>query len=128
MDENVVITAVSYYDKKYYFNEACKDMPGGVAKEILNLCKIGAEMTQGVFFISYNNDGGIIFSVKGAEDDHNFDDIGARLITDKLAKENTELINSLQLWHALTRTEKGVNLKKRLEKTNERRETDASRD
>jgi len=118
MENKNIIAAASYYNKKYYFDPNCVDIPGGVKKELEALCKTGAEMVQGIFDISYNDIGEIGFKVSGEEEDHNFDEIGARIIIDKLVKENEELIKSLQLWHALYKTEKGQKIREQLTANN----------
>ena len=115
MDETkTVIAAASYYNKKIFINPDCADIPEGVRSELLDLCKQGAEMAKGVFQIGYNQNGEVIFSANGDEDDAAFDEINARVITDKLIKDNTELIKSIQLWHALYVTEIGKSLRNKM--------------
>ena len=114
MNKNCIISAASYYNKKYYFNPDCGNIPDGVKKELEVLCKTGAEMLQGIFDISFDQNGSIVFEASGAEDDFDFDEIGSRIITDKLVKDNEQLVKSLQLWHALYKTEKGQKVREKL--------------
>jgi len=118
-DGKEIIAAASYYNKKYYFNEICAEMPGGIKKELAALCKLAAEEIQGIFTVSLDNGGSVAFAASGEESDHGFDEIGARLITDKLVVDNAELIKSIQLWHALNMTELGRKVKERLIAANE---------
>ena len=109
--EKHIFAAASFYNKKYFFDEACADIPGGVQAELSAFCKSAAEMIQGIFYAAYD-DNDIIFGSQSAEDDLNFDEIGARLITDRMVDENPELVKSLRLWHALYKTEQGKKIRK----------------
>ena len=119
MEEKNIIAAASYANKKYFFDaESCAEIPGGVRKELETLCKSAAELIQGVFSVAYMQKSGEIIFAADSDDDNeiDFDEIGARLITDKFVKENSELIKSLQLWHALYKTEQGQKIIEKLKK------------
>ena len=113
MDDMKIFAAASYRGKKFYFDENCSDMPSGVKDEVITLCKSAAELVQGVFYVSYD-DSDVTFGSRADDGDTDFDEIGARLMTEIIIEEHAELHKSLRLWHALYRTDRGAALREKL--------------
>jgi len=102
-----IITAASFYKKARYFNDTYKNLPTAVREELLAACALTAEAVRGVVSIGFYSDGTVFIEAEGAEDDWNYDEIGARLIVDEMTTEKAELLRALRLWYAAFCTEEG---------------------
>ena len=105
-----VIAASSAYNKKYFFNGEFASMPKGVQDEIRILCTLFTEKCGGIFTLGYVTDGSVFMEAEKAEDDLDYDEIGARLETDRLQKEKSKFFHSLSLWFAAFKTEDGKSI------------------
>ncbi|MDR2899088.1 MAG: DUF6145 family protein, partial [Clostridiales bacterium] len=89
----------SVYTRKYYVNPEYKALPAAVLADIHKMCTVYAEKLHCEFSLKFDGNGDVFFETNAPETDYNFDEIGAKLDTDRLARENRELFNGLKLWY-----------------------------
>ena len=106
MDKDM-IAAASFYKRARYFNERYSGLPTAVRDEVTAMCAVAAESVRGVIALGFYADGTVFVEANGAEDDFNYDEIGARLLIDGLMEEKKEMFRALQLWYAAFMTDEG---------------------
>lgn len=97
-DENVIIGA-SVYKQKYYINEKYKSLPSAVLEELREICVIYANKLHCIFTINFDEYGEIYIDTKSETWDYHYDEIGAKLDSDKILRDNRELVESLEMWY-----------------------------
>jgi len=98
--KKTVLSAASCYNKKYYINpDMEKSLPAQIKEEIKALVASMAEKIHCVFILGFYENGDIYIETTSEENDFDFDEIGARLETEKIKREKTELLDSLNLWY-----------------------------
>jgi len=102
-----ILTAASFYKRARYFNERYANLPTQVRDELLAACSLAAEQARGIVTLGFYEDGSVFVEANGAEDDLNYDEIGARRIVDTMLDEKEELFRSLRLWYAAFCTDEG---------------------
>jgi hypothetical protein len=113
--EKKTLAAASFYKQAYSFNETFGGLPADIKNEIKILCVSLAQKLHGVFTLGFYEDGSLYFEAFGETEDYNFDEIGAKLETDKLTTEKKELIKALTLWYAIYQTADGEKARKEWE-------------
>lgn len=100
-DEPVVLCGASWYEQKYYFNPLFGKLPKSVKDELQILCVTFTEDVGGILTIEFGADGMPRFSVRSAEGDARFDEIGSELKIRRLQKDKEELMEKLALFYRL---------------------------
>lgn len=95
----IVLCAASYYNQKYFFNNDLSPLPESIQKDIKTISICMAQKIQGIFTIGFYEDGNIFLESQGNENDFDYDEIGARIETDKLKENEKELFKALQNWY-----------------------------
>lgn len=80
-----------------------KNLPSQIKDEIKALVASMAEKLHCIFTLGFYENGNIYIETSSVENDFDFDEIGAKLETEKIKKEKAELLNSLNLWFKVTR-------------------------
>ena len=102
--KKIVLSAASCYNKKYYINPNMeKNLPSQIKDEIKALVASMAEKLHCIFTLGFYENGNIYIETSSVENGFDFDEIGAKLETEKIKKEKAELLNSLNLWFKVTR-------------------------
>jgi len=102
-----ILAAASFYKRARYFNDEYANLPTQVRDELLAACSLAAEQTRGIVTLGFYEDGTVFAEASGAEDDLNYDEIGARLLVDTMLEEKADLFRSLRLWYAAFCTDEG---------------------
>lgn len=97
--EQVVLCAASSYNKKYYINPSMQKLPEQVKEEVRVVCVSVAEKIHGIFTIGFFEDGTVYMEASKAENDFDYDEIGAGLETERIKREKRELLAALKLWY-----------------------------
>ncbi len=101
--KKIVLSAASCYNKKYYINpDMEKNLPSQIKEEIKALVASMAEKLHCIFTLGFYENGDIYIETSSVENDFDFDEIGAKLETEKIKKEKSELLDSLNLWFKVT--------------------------
>ncbi len=99
--DKIVLAAASCMEQKYFFENKFKGLPIEVQKELQILCVTLAEKLGCTFLIGFYEDGEVYFETVAAENDLNFDEIGAELEIKEILRKHKELIHALELWYQL---------------------------
>ena len=99
--ERKILAAASFYNQKYYISPEFSGLPRDVQQEIQVMAVVTAEKIHGIFTIGFDEDGEMFFETMGAEDDFDYDDIGAGLEVSRLRREQRELMEALKLWYSI---------------------------
>lgn len=113
MQENV-IAAASWEKQKFYFSGEYDGIPQSIKEDIQIICVTLAEKLCCTFIIKFDEEGNVYFETVKAEDDFNFDDIGAELEIKAIQRKEKELLNALRLWYLIYKTDKGESIKAEL--------------
>ena len=95
------LCGASWYNQKYYLNPAFDKLPESVRDELQIMAVEFTEDVGGVFTIEFGEDRLPRFSVRSAEGDPRFDEIGAELKIRKLQREKEELLIRLALFYRI---------------------------
>jgi len=102
--EKKILSAASFYKKSYYFNfDDFADLPYAVQKELQKIITSAAEHTRGEILMGIYSDGQVFLESRGADDDYDYDEIGAKYYVNKTAKDEEEFFESIQIWYMVTR-------------------------
>lgn len=99
--EETTLLGASWYNQKYYFNEAFAGLPKDVQDELHILAVEFTEDVGGVFTIYFGEDACPHFSVRSAEGDQRFDEIGAELLIKKYQREKADLMSRLAVFYRI---------------------------
>lgn len=95
------LCGASWYNQKYYLNPAFDKLPEDVRRELQIMAVEFTEDVGGVFTVEFGEDRFPRFSVRSAEGDPRFDEIGAELKIRKLQREKEALLEKLTLYYRL---------------------------
>lgn len=95
------LCGASWYNQKYYLNPAFDKLPESVRDELQIMAVEFTEDVGGVFTIEFGEDRLPRFSVRSAEGDPRFDEIGAELKIRKLQREKEKLLIRLALFYRI---------------------------
>lgn len=100
--EKIILGAASRYNRKYYINpEMEKKLPSDVKEDLKAMCSSMAEKLHCIFTIGFYTNGNVYIETISEENDFDFDEIGAKLETEKIKREKAEFFNSLNLWYKI---------------------------
>ena len=97
--DKLTIGKASVYKKTYYYNKFFDRLPDAVKEEIQNLCTFYSAKLHCVFSVKFRENGDVYFETQAEDWDMNYDEIGASLDMNKLARERRELFLSLKMWY-----------------------------
>lgn len=111
-----ILAVANFEQQKYFFEPEFSGLPEMVRKEIQVICVNFAQKLGCTFLMGFYENGEIYFESVQAEEDLNFDEIGAELEIKKILRERKELLKMLRLWYMIYFTEEGEKWKKELER------------
>ena len=95
------LCGASRYQQSYYFNPEFYKLPESVKADLKRICVGFVEDAGGIFTIEFGEDGAPRFTVRSAEGDPGFDEIGAELCIRKLRKTEAELLRQLEVFYRI---------------------------
>lgn len=98
-EERVILCGANAYDKKYYFNEAFKQIPKSIQDELHIICVLFTEEVGGIFTIVFEPDGSVSLETEAEENDVYYDEIGSGLLVKEIRRKREELFWSLSLYY-----------------------------
>jgi len=102
MDENQrLIGRASIYNKTYYYNPEFANLPSPVLDEVKQICTYYAEKLHCIFALKFRDNGDVYFECLPEEWDESFDEIGAKLDLDKLARDKQDFFLSLKAFYVM---------------------------
>ena len=110
MDENIIAGA-SFETQKFYFSSEYDGLPQSIKEDIQIICVTLAEKLGCTFLMKFDEDGNVYFETVRAEDDFNFDEIGAELEIKEVQRKEKELLNALRLWYLIYKTDQGESVR-----------------
>ena len=100
-DTNTLIGRASIYNKTYYYNPLFAKLPRPVLDEVQQICTYYAGKLHCIFSLKFRENGDVYFECLPEEWDESFDEIGAKLDLDKLAREKQEFFLSLKTFYLM---------------------------
>lgn len=97
--ENEVLCAASAYDRKFYLNDAFKDLPDRIKDELKIMSVLFTEDVGGIFIMEFDPEGTLIIKTEADEGDLLYDEIGAALKVRKLQMEKAETFEALEMYY-----------------------------
>ena len=102
--EKFILAACSYYKKTYFFNfEEFADLSYGIQQELQKIATSATEQICGEVIIGIYSNGQAYIEARGADDDYDYDEIGAKYFINDLIREQEELLEQLSVWYLFTR-------------------------
>lgn len=102
MDENKqLIGRASIYNKTYYYNPEFANLPSPIRTEVQQICTCYAEKLHCIFALKFKENGDVYFECLPEEWDESFDEIGAKLDLDKLARDRQDFFLSLRAYYVM---------------------------
>ena len=98
-DERIILCGANAYEKKYYFNERFKQIPGSIHDELHILCVLFTEEAGGIFTIVFEPDGSVSLETDAEESDIYYDEISSGLLIGEVRRKRRELLASLSLYY-----------------------------
>ena len=95
------LCGASRYNRNYYFNPEFGKLPAVVQEDLKRICVGFTEEAGGIFTIEFGEDGIPRFTVRAAEGDPGFDEIGAELCIRRLQKSEAELMGQLAQFYRI---------------------------
>ena len=95
------LCGASWYNQKYYLNPDFAKIPKDVQEELQVMCVTFTEDVGGVLTVDFGDDDLPHFTVRAAEGDARFDEIGAELKIRALQKEKAELMEKLTVFYKI---------------------------
>ena len=103
MNENkLLIGRASIYNRTYYYNPEFANLPSPILDEVQQICTYYAAKLHCIFALKFRENGDVYFECLPEEWDESFDEIGAKLDLDKLAKDKQDFFISLKAWYVMT--------------------------
>ena len=97
----VTLCGSSWYNKKYYLNPAFDKMPRAVKDELQIMCVTYTEDVGGVLTVDFGEDKEPHFTVRPAEGDQRFDEIGSELKIKEMQKTKADLLEKITLYYRI---------------------------
>ena len=98
-DERIILCGANAYEKKYYFNERFKQIPGSIQGGLHILCVLFTEEAGGIFTIVFEPDGSVSLETDAEESDIYYDEISSGLLIGEVRRKRRELLASLSLYY-----------------------------
>lgn len=99
MDKRVVLCGANSYEQKYYFNKDFALIPEEIQNEIHIICVLFTEDVGGIFTMVFDEEGHLQLETQVDDADYLYDEIGSRLLIDKITKTKQELFASLEMFY-----------------------------
>ncbi len=98
-EEFEVLCGANSYEQKYYFNEKYEKLPKSIQEELHIICVLFTEEVGGVFTMSFDGEGDLLFKSEADEADYYYDDISAGLLIRKIQSTRSELLDSISMYY-----------------------------
>ena len=98
-DGRIVLCGANAYEQKYYFNKRFNSLPESIRKELNIICVLFTEEVGGVFYIVFDEEGGIEFETNADADDIYYDEISSGLLIGEIRRKRQELLESISLYY-----------------------------
>ncbi len=98
-EKRIVLCGANAYEKKYYFNEAFKQIPESIKEELHIICVLFTEEVGGVFTIVFEEDGSVSFDTEAYEEDLLYDEVSSGLLVREIRMRRQELIEALSMYY-----------------------------
>jgi hypothetical protein len=98
-NKNIVLCGSNAYEKKYYFNNAFKNLPGDIKDELKILCVTFTEEVGGIIVLKFNKEGNLTITTQYAEEDILYDEIGCGLKIREIQNEKRGLMEKLEMYY-----------------------------
>ena len=99
MAERIVLCGANSYEQKYYFNKDFALIPEDIQNEIHIISVLFTEDVGGTFTMVFDEDGTLQLETQVDDGDYLYDEIGSRLLIDKISKTKRELFRSLEMFY-----------------------------
>ncbi len=100
-DGRVVLCGANSYEQKYYFNQRFSRIPESVKKELNIICVLFTEEVGGIFYIVFDEEGGVSFETNADEDDIYYDEISSGLLIGEIKRSRRELFESISIYYRM---------------------------
>ncbi len=100
-DGRVVLCGANAYEQKYYFNKKFSKIPESIQKELNIICVLFTEEVGGLFYIVFDEDGGISLETNADDDDIYYDEISSGLLVGEIRRTRSELLESLSIYYRM---------------------------
>lgn len=99
MEDPKILCGASYYEQKFYLNEAYEGLPQQIKEELQILCVSFVEEVSGIIMLEFSDEGSLRIVVTSKPDDFYFDEIGSQLKVKQMQVKNTELFKQLEEYY-----------------------------
>lgn len=99
MSERIVLCGANSYEQKYYFNKDFGLIPEEIQNEIHIICVLFTEEVGGIFTMVFDEDGRLQLETTVDDGDYLYDEIGSRLLINKITKTKQDLFRSLEMFY-----------------------------
>ena len=99
MAERTVLCGANSYEQKYYFNKDFALIPEDIQNEIHVICVLFTEDVGGTFMMVFDEDGKLQLETQVDDSDYLYDEIGSRLLINKITNTKQELFRSLEMFY-----------------------------
>ena len=99
MAERVVLCGANSYEQKYYFNKDFSLIPEEIQNEVHIISVLFTEDVGGIFTMVFDEDGHLQLETQVDDGDYLYDEIGSRLLIDKISKTKRDLFRELELFY-----------------------------
>ncbi|MCR4617239.1 MAG: DUF6145 family protein [Lachnospiraceae bacterium] len=100
-DGRVVLCGANAYEQKYYFNKKFSKLPESIQKELHIICVLFTEEVGGLFYIVFDEEGGVSLETNADSDDIYYDDISSGLLIGEIRRNRAELLESLSIYYRM---------------------------
>ncbi len=100
-DGRVVLCGANAYEQKYYFNKKFSKIPESIQKELNIICVLFTEEVGGLFYIVFDEDGGVSLETNADDDDIYYDEISSGLLIGEIRRTRSELLESLSIYYRM---------------------------
>ncbi len=100
-DGRVVLCGANAYEQKYYFNKKFSQIPESIQKELNIICVLFTEEVGGLFYIVFDEDGGVSLETNADDDDIYYDEISSGLLIGEIRRTRSELLESLSIYYRM---------------------------
>ena len=99
MENRKILCGASYYEQKFYLNEAYSSLPQAVRDELKAMCVMFVDEVSGIIMLEFDDEGNLRIVVTSKPDDFYFDEIGSELKVRQLRNQKRELFDQLEEYY-----------------------------
>lgn len=100
MSDEQILCASSAYEQKFYINPRfAQTLPSQIKQELQALSVLYTEDVGGILTLSYDEEGNLYFSTTAAENDFDYDEIGAELKIKQYREKYRDLLEDLEVYY-----------------------------